>query len=78
MPEAPTRNLTPEELEAYERDGVICARGLFSDQWIERMSAAVDRVATTPTFLGNAVSMKHDNFSGDLLNGDRVAGSRNG
>jgi hypothetical protein len=34
MPDAPTRNLTRNEFEAYERDGVICARGLFFDRWI--------------------------------------------
>jgi len=67
MPEAPTRNLTPAELEAYERDGVICARGLFPDEWIERMSAAVDRVVENPTLMGNVVSMKDANFSGDLF-----------
>jgi hypothetical protein len=39
MPEAPTRDLTPEELEAYGRDGVICVRGLLPDAWVERMAA---------------------------------------
>ncbi len=67
MPDAPTRDLTPEELEAYQRDGVICARGLFSDPWIERMSAAVDRAVANPTLLGSVVSMKDAHFSGDLF-----------
>ena len=67
MPEAPTRSLTPEELEAYDRDGVICARGLFSDDWLARMSAAVDRAVAHPTLMGNVVSMKDANFSGDLF-----------
>ena len=67
MPEAPTRSLTPGELEAYDRDGVICARGLFSDAWLARMSAAVDRAVAHPTLMGNVVSMKDANFSGDLF-----------
>jgi ectoine hydroxylase-related dioxygenase (phytanoyl-CoA dioxygenase family) len=67
MPEAPIRDLTAEELDAYGRDGVICVRGLLSDKWIERMSVAVDRVAQSPTLLGNAVSMKDESFSGDLF-----------
>ena len=67
MPEAPTRLLTHEELEAYERDGVICARGLFPEKWIERMAAAVDRVVEEPTLMGNVVSIKDRSFSGDLF-----------
>ena len=67
MPEALTRSLTPAELETYERDGVICARGLFTDEWVERMSAAVDRAVENPTLMGNVVSMKDANFSGDLF-----------
>lgn len=63
----PRRALMAEELEAYRRDGVVCARGLFPDAWVERMAAAVDRVVAQPTFLGNVVSMKDDAFSGDLF-----------
>jgi ectoine hydroxylase-related dioxygenase (phytanoyl-CoA dioxygenase family) len=67
MPDAPVRDLTPDELEAYERDGVICARGLFSTAWIERMAAAVDRVVANPSLMGKVVSMKDQDFSGDLF-----------
>ena len=28
------RPLSPEELETYERDGVVLLRGLFDDPWI--------------------------------------------
>ena len=67
MPDAPTRDLTPEELEAYARDGVICARGLLPDEWTRRMAAAVDRIVENPTMMGNVVSMKDQDFSGDLF-----------
>ena len=67
MPEAPTRDLTPEEVEDYERDGVICARGLFPDAWIERMAAAVDRFIENPSLMGGVVSMPDQDFSGDLF-----------
>jgi ectoine hydroxylase-related dioxygenase (phytanoyl-CoA dioxygenase family) len=67
MPEAPARDLTPEELEAYERDGVICVRGLFPDAWIERMAAAIDRFIESPSMMGSVVSMPDQNFSGDLF-----------
>jgi ectoine hydroxylase-related dioxygenase (phytanoyl-CoA dioxygenase family) len=67
MPEAPSRALTDEELAAYERDGVICARGLFPVAWIRRMGAAVDRIVEHPTLMGNVVSMEEERFSGDLF-----------
>jgi len=67
MPTPPVRDLTPGEIEEYDRDGVVCARGLFPDDWIGRMAAAIDRVVDAPSLLGNVVSMKDDNFSGDLF-----------
>jgi len=67
MPDSPTRNLTPGEIDAYERDGVICARGLFPHAWVDRMATALDRAVANPTLMGNVVSMKDDDFSGDLF-----------
>ncbi len=63
----PLRELTPEEIAGFDQDGVIHARNLFSQDWIERMTQAVDRVVASPTFLGNVVSMKEQRFSGDLF-----------
>jgi ectoine hydroxylase-related dioxygenase (phytanoyl-CoA dioxygenase family) len=67
MPDAPTRELTADEIGTYERDGVVCLRGLFPDAWVERMTGAVDRAVAAPTMLGNVVSMADDGFSGDLF-----------
>lgn len=61
------RDLTPDELEAFEHDGVCCARGLLPDAWIERMTRAVDRVVARPGPLGPVVSMQAEGFSGDLF-----------
>ena len=43
MPDLPLRDLTPDEIESYDRDGVICARGLFPETWVKRMARAVER-----------------------------------
>ena len=67
MPDAPIRELTVEEIEAYDRDGVICARGLFNDAWVERMAGAVDRIVAHPTFYGDQVSLAENSFSNDLF-----------
>jgi hypothetical protein len=67
MPDAPLRSLTASEIATYDRDGVLCARGLFPPEWILRMGKAVDRIVASPTFFGNVVSMKDEAFSGDLF-----------
>ena len=66
-PDSPLRDLTPEEIERYDRDGVIFARGLFDEEWILRMAAAVDDTVANPTEYGDAVSMRDEGFSGDLF-----------
>lgn len=67
MPEAPLRSLTREEIETYDRDGVVCLSGLFSDHWIRKMEKAIDHAVANPTTMGRAVSMKDEAFSGDLF-----------
>ena len=67
MPDRPRRDLSSQEIEAFDRDGVFCARGLFSPEWIERMAAAVDRIVAAPTQLGQAVSNQDEGFSNDLF-----------
>ncbi len=67
MHDKPLRELSPGEIESYDRDGVICARGLFDSYWVERMARAVDRIVANPTFYGGQVSMDAKGFSGDLF-----------
>jgi ectoine hydroxylase-related dioxygenase (phytanoyl-CoA dioxygenase family) len=63
----PRRWLTPEEIQRYDEDGVVCARGLFPEDWLERMARAVDRVVANPTLFGRVVSIEERQFSGDLF-----------
>ena len=67
MPDAPLRDLTPEEIASYDRDGAVCVRGLFADAWVERMAGAIDQVTENPTEYGRQVSLKDEGFSGDLF-----------
>lgn len=41
--------ITDDERAIYQRDGVVCIRGLVPLDWIERMRDAVDEVMATPT-----------------------------
>jgi ectoine hydroxylase-related dioxygenase (phytanoyl-CoA dioxygenase family) len=36
------------DVEAYQRDGALCLRGVFSEDWVERMRGAADRVMSEP------------------------------
>jgi len=66
-PDLPLRELRDTEIEAYQRDGAICARGLFPDAWVEKMAAAVDYVVEHPTPLGLQVSKAELGFRNDLF-----------
>ena len=65
--QAPLRVLTDDEVEAYHRDGAICARGLYDDHWLERMAAAVDRATAQPTSFGAVQNQPDKGFANDLF-----------
>lgn len=60
--DAPLRELTEDEIAAYDEHGVIVARGLFPDSWLSRMAAAVDHAVANPTPYGAGVSMEDQLF----------------
>ena len=48
MIESVTRPLTSEELRTYDRDGVVCLRGVLSEAWIAELRRALDEVLANP------------------------------
>ncbi len=40
--------VTEDAVRAYERDGVVCLRQVFDDDWLNRMRVALDRVKDSP------------------------------
>ncbi len=38
------RTITPEEIETYRRDGVVCLRGVLPPEWVSVLSKAIDQV----------------------------------
>ena len=42
------REVTEEEIATFETDGIVCLRGLFSDDWVERMRAAAQSSLDNP------------------------------
>lgn len=58
-----TPSVTHDDVEAYERDGVVALRNVISAEWIARMQAAVDRVIASPTAIGGTYgAFSHDMF----------------
>lgn len=56
MNRAPLRPITPAEVDAFERDGVVCLRGMLDTDWVERMRAALDRILAHPTAEGKLIN----------------------
>ncbi len=48
------RPITEEEIETYQRDGLVCLRGMFDSAWIERLRQAAD---AAPEGYGDAIYM---------------------
>ncbi len=44
MNRRPLNPITDADVRQFQEDGVICLRGMFDQEWITRMSAAVDRI----------------------------------
>jgi ectoine hydroxylase-related dioxygenase (phytanoyl-CoA dioxygenase family) len=40
--------VTPEEIEAFRRDGAVCLRGLVTPEWLAVLNAGVDRNIADP------------------------------
>lgn len=48
LPEKPERDLTPQEIETYERDGVILLRGALPQRWQDKAAAQINELIANP------------------------------
>ncbi len=53
------RDLTSDEIETYDKEGVVCLRGLFSARWIELMRKAAERGLNDPGELHAELAAEH-------------------
>ncbi len=65
-PSEPSRWLTDDEISAYERDGVICARGLLEDSLIDSLRQALEYVITDQNLLARNLDAGKG-FHGDIF-----------
>ena len=46
------RAITEDEINTYNQDGIVCLRGLFSDEWVEMLREAADQSMSNPNEFG--------------------------
>ena len=54
----PPQPITDAEIDTFQRDGVVCLRGLFDMDWVERTRAALDHIIANPTEEGMLLNPK--------------------
>lgn len=50
MTSAPPRPITDDEIETYDRDGVVLLEGLFDGDWVETLTQGLARNRANPTY----------------------------
>ncbi len=66
-PADPSRFFTQAELETFERDGVICARGLLDLPTVEHLRTALEDAIESLAVLGKGLNRANDGFHGDIF-----------
>ena len=67
-PVEPSRFFTKDELEAFERDGAVCARGLLDAATIDRLRTALEDAIEKLSVLGkDALNREDKGFHGDIF-----------
>ncbi|MEM9728143.1 MAG: phytanoyl-CoA dioxygenase family protein [Myxococcota bacterium] len=61
----PTRDITAEEIEAYDRDGVVMIKGLVDPNWLELIEAGIDEALNSASLYGRYVSRIADGYNMD-------------
>jgi hypothetical protein len=66
-PEQPIRSLSEEEIETFDRDGVICLRRVIPSRWLDLIAAAIDRSKAEPSETGKMLSKPDPGYLNDLF-----------
>ena len=67
-PAEPSRFFTTDELEGFERDGVVCARGLLDAATIDHLRDALEDAIEKLSVLGKeALNQENQGFHGDIF-----------
>jgi ectoine hydroxylase-related dioxygenase (phytanoyl-CoA dioxygenase family) len=67
VPADPLRTLTADEVHAFVEDGVVCARSVMPQAWLDIAADAIGRNLEEPTFIGQVISMPEQGFLNDVF-----------
>lgn len=69
MNREPLTDVTEQDILRYEQDGAICLRGMFDQDWVERMRQAIERNLTNTGSLAieYAAGKSPGRFLGDMF-----------
>ena len=69
-----TPGLNSEDIASYDRDGVVCLRGVFDERWIDLLRAGVERNLREPGRYAKRYTPEGQPgmFFGDYCNWDRI------
>ena len=62
MRAAPLRPVTPEEVEAFHRDGAVLIRGVLGPEWVDAAREGLDGAIAEPDELSGNVGVRVDQF----------------
>src|SRR5215469_4736411 len=65
--EKPLRDLTQEEINTFQRDGVICVRQVMPARWIDLVAVAIDRTRAQPSETGKMLSKPDPGYLNDIF-----------
>jgi ectoine hydroxylase-related dioxygenase (phytanoyl-CoA dioxygenase family) len=66
-PEMPLRSLTENEIETFQRDGVVCVRKVMAPKWIALVTEAIDRSKRRPSETGKMLSKPDPGYLNDIF-----------
>ncbi|GGQ81804.1 phytanoyl-CoA dioxygenase family protein [Couchioplanes azureus] len=67
LPATPHRDLTAEELETLDHDGVICVRKVLDARWVAHVRIALEEAAARPTLSGRFLSRRRKGLYHDMF-----------
>ena len=69
MNNKPIRQVTDEEIRTFQEDGVVCLRGFFDADWVERLRDLIDEDIAAPSGMVKSIDAKGSTgfFFGDTF-----------
>lgn len=76
MPQNLPRPITEQEIETYQRDGIVCLRGLFDDDWVNILRESIEADKANPSNMMKSINAEGatGNFFSDTFVSHHIDG----